>query len=102
MNVMLFFELFGGLDAFPGGGNLDENAALLYPDFLVQADEAKCLLHGCFGVKGEPGIDFGADATRNHTQDLLAKIDQQLVHGPFRLFGVCATLLLAVCHRIIN
>lgn len=39
MNAVLGFELPGGLDTFPGGGNLDEDAVFVDTDGLVELDK---------------------------------------------------------------
>ena len=66
-------QLFGGADAFPGAGDLDEDALAADPGLLVQADELAGLGEGALGVEAEPGIDLGGDPAGNDLEDLAAE-----------------------------
>src|SRR5262249_20686458 len=55
------FQLFGGPDAFPGAGNLDQDALAADPGLLVHAGQLAGLGEGSLGVETEAGIDLGGD-----------------------------------------
>ncbi len=97
VNAFLF-ELLGGTDAFPGRGDLDENALLReMPWLVVKADDVVRHLYGAFGVVGEACVDFGGDASGNNGQNLLSEGDGQVLESFFRdvlVAGVLAELLL--------
>ena len=75
------FELGGGLDAFPGGGHLDEDALLGDAGGLIESDELAGLGDGGGLVEGEAGVDFGGDAARDDLEDLGAEGDEEGVDG---------------------
>lgn len=51
-----------GLDTFPGGGDLDEDALFLDSKTVVESDELLSLRFGGLLVEGELSVDFGGDA----------------------------------------
>ena len=69
----LFFEDFCGLDAFPCGGELDEDALAGDAGGFVLGDDVAGGLDGALGVVGEAGVDFGGDAAGDDREDLLAE-----------------------------
>ena len=66
-------EDLGGLDAFPGGGELDEDALAGDAGGLVLRDDVAGGLDGLLGVVGEAGVDLGGDAAGDDLEDLLAE-----------------------------
>ena len=75
----------GGLRAFPGRGDLDEDA--LAPDAarLVVGDQRLGLGDRAGGVEGEIGVDLGRDAAGHDSGQLGAEIDRQAIgHGAGR------------------
>ena len=77
----LFFEDLGGLDAFPCGGKLDEDALAGDAGGLVLGDDVARGGDGFVGVVGEAGVDFGGDAARDDFKDLLAEGDGEFFEG---------------------
>jgi hypothetical protein len=57
------FELLGGLDALPGGGDLDEDALAGDAGGLVLMDDVVSGGDGLVGVVGEARIHFCRNAT---------------------------------------
>ena len=72
---------FSGADAFPGRGDLDEDAVAANAGVVVLLNDGAALSDGGLGVVGEAGIDFGGDAAGNDGQDLLAEGDGQAFEG---------------------
>ncbi len=77
----LFFEDLGGLDALPGGGELDEDALAGDAGGLVLRDDVAGGGDGFVGVVGEAGVDFGGDAAGDDLEDLLAEGDGEFLEG---------------------
>ena len=75
-----FFQHSCGLNALPGGGNLDEHARGANALRFVQGDDAACTRHSGVLVKTQTRIDFGGDAARNVLQDVATKAHQEVVH----------------------
>lgn len=64
-----FFEDFSGFDAFPCGGDFDEDAVFGDAFFGVGCDEFFGFGDGAVGVKGEACIDFCGDAAGDDFED---------------------------------
>ena len=62
-----------GLDAFPGGGDLDEDALLGDAGRVILGDDLAGLLDRALGIEGQAGINLGGDAARDDVQDLQAE-----------------------------
>ncbi len=86
---------FGSADAFPGRGDLDQDA--LAPDaaLLIGFDEGARLVERRRGVEGEIGIDLGGDPAGDDGGQLGTEVQRQPV--AYRLGDVlqAAALLLA-------
>jgi hypothetical protein len=67
------FEDLRGLDAFPCGGELDEDALVADAGFVVLLDDVARCGEGSFGVVAEACVDFGGDATGNDVENLTAE-----------------------------
>ena len=67
------------LDAFPGGGDLDQHALAFYSSLLVQGDQPARPGHGGGAVKAQAGIDFRRDAARHDFQNLQAEAHQHCI-----------------------
>ncbi len=80
-------EFLGGLDAFPGGGDLDEDALAGDAVLFVNGDELSGLGDGGVGVEGEAGIDLGRNAAGNDLEDFQAEEDQDAVDDRLRERG---------------
>ena len=80
-----FLEDFGCLDAFPGGGDLDQNALTGDAFFFVGADELTRFVDVGLRVEGEAGIHFGGNATWHDLQDFEAKQDHEPVEDGVHL-----------------
>jgi len=61
VNALLLQDL-GGFDAFPGGGDLDEDAIAADAGLAIEADQLAGFGDRGFGVKAQAGIDLGGDA----------------------------------------
>src|SRR5262249_5531392 len=66
----------GGLDAFPGGGELDEDALASDAVFGVGVDEEAAFGDEGVRVKGKFGAGFGGDAMGHGFEDLEAEINE--------------------------
>ena len=87
MNALLFQDL-GGFDAFPGGGDLDEDAIAADAGLAIEADQLAGFGDRGFGVKAQAGIDLGGDAAGDDFEDLLAEGDADFIEGfAHHLFG---------------
>ena len=73
-------QLFGGPDALPGAGDLDQHALAADPGLPVQVDKAAGLGQGAFGVETEPGVDLGGDAAGHDFEDMATEGYEELVH----------------------
>ena len=69
----LFFEDLGGLDALPGGGELDEDALAGDAGGFVLLDDVAGGRDGLVDVVGEAGVDLGGDAAGDDLEDLEAE-----------------------------
>ena len=76
----LALQLCSGLNAFPGGGDLDEHTVDVDAFGLVQLNDALSARDGGAGVKAQAGIHFGGNATRHMLEDFAAKTHQQAVN----------------------
>jgi hypothetical protein len=61
---------FGGFDAFPGGGDLDEHAVATDAGFFVEGHDLAGLGDSGGGVEGQAGVDLGGDAAGDDFKDL--------------------------------
>src|SRR5207249_11004978 len=68
-------ELFGGANAFPGRGDLNEDSFARDAGLFVTADERARLGEAGFDIETEAGIDFRGDATGDDFQNLKAERD---------------------------
>ena len=75
----IFFQFARRLDAFPGGGNLDQHALAGNAGLLVQGDQPAPAGDGGVAVKAQTGIDFRRDAARHHLQNFQAEAHQHCV-----------------------
>ena len=75
------FEFGGGLDAFPGGGHLHEDAFLGDAGGLIEGDQFAGLGDGGGLVEGEASVDFGGDASWDNLEDFGAEGDEERVDG---------------------
>ena len=80
MNTFLL-QHFGGADAFPRGGDLDEYVIAAYLGLVVLRDNAAGLRDGGFGVVGKASVDFSGDAARNDGEDFFAECDGEVLES---------------------
>ncbi|MCY1538647.1 hypothetical protein D9M68_741990 [compost metagenome] len=71
----------GGLNAFPGGRDLDQHAVDVHALALVQVDDAARARHGGFGIEAQAGVHLGGHTAWDVFQDLAAEAHEQAVHG---------------------
>lgn len=76
---MFILEDFGSLDSLPCGSYLDEDAWFWDILLSVEVDDAQGFGDGGFGVKGETGVDFGGDVSRDNLGNFLPKVDSKLI-----------------------
>jgi hypothetical protein len=79
-------ENLGGLDALPGGRDLDQDALTADACRVIQCDDAVRLLDGGIGVVGEPRVHLSGNAPGNDGQDLFAEGDGQPLESKIRDF----------------
>ncbi len=77
----LALEDFGGLDALPGGGDLDEDTLAADAGLVVLRDDLARLRDGLVGVVGEARIDLGGDAAGDDGEDLASEGDGKRLEG---------------------
>lgn len=65
----VFLKDFCGTDAFPGGGNFDQDAFAVDASFFVKGNEFAGFGCGGGGVEGEAGIDLSGDASGDDLED---------------------------------
>ena len=76
----LALEYFGGLDAFPSGGDFDQHAVLGDAGFFVEGDDLARFGEGAGGVEGKTRVHFGGDATGDDFEDFEAEDDEQAIN----------------------
>lgn len=119
VDAVVALEDLSGLDALPGGGDLDQDTLLADTLLLVELyfterrwlvssvliwrllaeaylDDAEGLVDGGLGVEGESGVNLGGDLAGDDGENLTAELDQQAVESVVDLAVEVATLLLAV------
>ena len=102
VDVVLRLELTGGLDAFPGGGNLDEDTLALDTERLVEGDEVLGLLDGGLLVVRQTGVDLGRDTAGDDLENLDTESDEEAVGGKVELLRLVRGLLLGVLDGDVN
>ena len=80
MNAFLL-QCACGLDAFPGGGDLDQYPLATDTFFCIKADDLARPGDGGSGVEGEAGVHLGGNAAGNDAQDFTANGDGQTFAG---------------------
>ena len=73
----------GGLDAFPCGGDFDEDAIAGDAVLFVHGDELAGLGDGAGGIEREAGVDFSGDAAGDDFEDFLTEEDEDAVDDAF-------------------
>jgi hypothetical protein len=76
VNAIVPLKLPSSLDTLPSGGNLDKDTILLDANRLVESNQLLGLGLGTLLVKGQAGINFSRDTTRDDGQDLLAELNK--------------------------
>lgn len=79
----ILLEGGGGLDAFPCGGDFDEDAIAGDAVLFVHGDELAGLGDGAGGIEGEAGVDFSGDAAGDDFEDFLSEEDEDAVDDAF-------------------
>ncbi len=87
------FQLLGGADAFPGGGDLDQHTLAADAGLLVEADQPLAALDHRLGVERKACIHLGGDASGDQFEDLLAHRHGEQVTGQ-------ADIALALLHGV--
>ena len=80
----IFLQHFGGADALPGGGDLDQNPPAIDAGLFVQFDQGMALVDGALGVERQARVGFGGDAAGDDFQNFPTKGDQHPVDDFFR------------------
>ena len=100
-----FSRLLGGLDAFPGGGELDQDALAADAGLLVGGDDLAGRGDRFLRVIREAGIHLGRDAAGDDLEDALAELDGELLEGEvgdLLLVGAFAELRSRAFKRTVN
>ena len=58
-----FLKNFSSFNAFPSGGDFDQNALAINSRFFVKADDVTSFRDRAFGVEGQASVHFGGDTT---------------------------------------
>mmetsp|Transcript_25792 Transcript_25792/g.60729 ORF Transcript_25792/g.60729 Transcript_25792/m.60729 type:complete len:466 (-) Transcript_25792:95-1492(-) len=77
----LLFQNLGGLDALPGPGQLDEDAALVDAHLFVHLDDSPGPLDAGVNVVAEPDVDLGRYLSGHQCRQFGTEADGELVHG---------------------
>lgn len=116
VDLVLRLEDVSGLDALPGGSDLDQDAVAGNADRLVHLaglvvclpdwvtgeavlrylDDVQGLVDGDLGIVGETGIDLSRHLSGDDLENLLAELDEETVEGGVDLLVEGLALLLAV------
>src|SRR6185436_10754673 len=80
MNVFLL-QLLRSADAFPGAGNLDQNALPRDATIIVHGNKPSSLEQRALGIEAQDSIDFGGDAAGNELENFTTEINHQPVHA---------------------
>ncbi len=72
-------QLFSRFNAFPSGGDLNQNPLAFDAGIFVHFDELPRLGHRRFAVERQPGVDLGRNAAGHDLENLFAEIDEQPV-----------------------
>lgn len=102
VDAVVALQDLSGLDALPGGGDLDEDAVLGDPFSLVELDDVQGLVDRGLGVEGEAGVNLGRDLAGDDLEDLLAELDQETVQRSIDLIVDRAALLLGVGNGVVD
>lgn len=127
VDAVVALEDLGGLDALPGGGDLDEDAVLgdtlllvelqtgpalaARSDLRIRTDGEKCppylddlegLVDGGLGVERQVGVDLGGDLAGDDLEDLGAELDQEAVERELDLLLSRAALALGVRDGLVD
>lgn len=89
-DLILQRHLLCSLNAFPGGGQLDQDAFLVYSLGSEHRNELPRLADARLLVETESGIHFNAHTAGNDLQDLAAEQDEQFVYCFAHLFYLSA------------
>ncbi|MPM34244.1 hypothetical protein SDC9_80826 [bioreactor metagenome] len=73
-------QLACGLNALPGGGNLDEHAINVHALGLVELNDALGARHRRCGVERQSGIHFGRYTAGDDRQNLAAEAHDEPIH----------------------
>ena len=92
----------GGTNPLPGGGNLDQDALAADSGLLVETDEITGFIKGSGSIKGETGIDLGADAARYDFQNLQSKEDQRIIDDLVEMNGAGKCRALVIGNRLVE
>ena len=68
-----FLQDLGRLDAFPRGGDLDQNPVVADAGIVIETHQLAPLGNRAFGVVAEAGIHFCGHATWHQLKNLLAE-----------------------------
>ena len=75
------FQLRSGADAFPGRGDLDQQALAADARGFVQRDELVCLRERGGGIEAVASIALGGDAAGDQAEDFASDRDGEAVAG---------------------
>ncbi|MCY1535554.1 hypothetical protein D9M68_709660 [compost metagenome] len=73
--------MFGGADAFPGRGDLDQDPLAADASLVIQVDQTFGAAQGGLSIEGQARIDFGGDTPRNDLENFLADRHAEAVAG---------------------
>ena len=76
-----FLQHFSRFDAFPGGGNLDQNAVVADARIVVEANQFAAFFNGGFSVEAQAGIHLRGHSARHDLEDLLSEDHADLIQG---------------------
>lgn len=96
VDTVFLLQFLGGLDTFPGRGDLDEDSFLGDALGLVHVDDGKGLVDGGLLVEGQSGVDLGGHSAWDDLQDLGTELNKQSVKGDGGLFFWGRSLALGV------
>ena len=81
-------QLFGGADALPGGGGLDQDALAADAGLFIHTDQLARPLHGGVAVERQAGVHLGGNPSRHDGEYLATHIHREAVAAVGQLFLV--------------
>ena len=94
-----FFEDFSGLDAFPSGGDFDQDTFAGNAFLFIGRDQVTGFFDGSFHVKGQARVNLGGNTARNDLEDFEAEKNEYPVEDRVGKLGTGQPRVFEFGHR---